>query len=160
MGSSKTPIAYYLSYNLELPIFNNDAIRTEVREDLLRFDPDEYIARKEKRLKNLISQKRSFIHDASIDRQWPKFKQSLEENSYLWFIISINISEAFLKKTYEAKGYTVLDVLPKNIQEHTDFVKNYRDDIGLNIDDDTYPQRLDLSLKGVEKWMRENEIKR
>jgi len=32
-GSSKTPISNYLSTKLLLPVFNNDAIRTEVIED-------------------------------------------------------------------------------------------------------------------------------
>lgn len=42
IGSGKSPIANYLSYKLNLPIFNNDTIRTEVREDLLKMDVEEY----------------------------------------------------------------------------------------------------------------------
>ncbi len=34
VGSGKTPISNYLSYKLNLPIYNNDAIRSEVIEDL------------------------------------------------------------------------------------------------------------------------------
>ena len=40
VGSSKTSIAHFLSSRFGLPIFNNDAIRTEVLEDLGVFDED------------------------------------------------------------------------------------------------------------------------
>ena len=33
VGSSKTPISNYLSTKLNLPIFNNDAIRSEIIEN-------------------------------------------------------------------------------------------------------------------------------
>jgi cytidylate kinase len=41
VGSSKTPISNYLSSRLNLPIFNNDTIRSEVIEDLGVFDNKE-----------------------------------------------------------------------------------------------------------------------
>lgn len=50
VGSSKTPISNYLSTKLNLPIFNNDAIRSEVIEDLGIFDSEEHLKRRNARL--------------------------------------------------------------------------------------------------------------
>jgi adenylylsulfate kinase-like enzyme len=54
VGSSKTPISNYLSIKLNLPIFNNDAIRSEVIEDLGFFDSNEHIKRRNSRLEEII----------------------------------------------------------------------------------------------------------
>lgn len=51
IGSGKSPIANYLSYKFNLPVFNNDIIRTEVKEDLLRMDEEEYERRRSQRKK-------------------------------------------------------------------------------------------------------------
>lgn len=75
MGSSKSPIANYLSYNLNLPVLNNDCIRVEVTEDLSFLDQEEYERRKTERVNALINSEINFIYDASIDRIWPKFKE-------------------------------------------------------------------------------------
>lgn len=42
VGSGKTPIAYYLSWNLALPILNNDSMRTETQEDRGELDMQTY----------------------------------------------------------------------------------------------------------------------
>ncbi len=72
-GSSKTPITNYLSGKFGLPIFNNDSIRTEVTEDLLKFSEEEFRQRSLKRLNDLFNQGDSFILDASIDREWKNY---------------------------------------------------------------------------------------
>ena len=64
VGSSKTPIAHFLSLRFGLPIFNNDAIRTEVLEDLGVFDEEEYKRRRDTRLKELAEKNVSFITKA------------------------------------------------------------------------------------------------
>ncbi len=74
IGSSKTPIATYLSYKFGLPIFNNDALRSEIIEDFREFREDEYISRRNARCLELIESKKSFIFDASVDREWAKMQ--------------------------------------------------------------------------------------
>jgi adenylylsulfate kinase-like enzyme len=54
VGSSKTPITNYLSGQLNLPVLNNDAIRTEVLEDLGEFNFDEYIKRRNERAESIL----------------------------------------------------------------------------------------------------------
>lgn len=54
IGSSKSPIANYLSISLGLPIFNNDSIRSEVTEDLGILDSKEYLKRRNKRFQELL----------------------------------------------------------------------------------------------------------
>ena len=80
VGSSKTPIAHHLSYTFNLPIFNNDTIRTEVAEDLLQFDNEEFRKRARKRIKNIVDRDLPFIYDASVDRTWEEIKQILINN--------------------------------------------------------------------------------
>lgn len=79
-GSSKTPIATYLSGKFGLPIFNNDSIRTEVTEDLLKFNEEEFRQRSLKRLNDLFNQGDSFILDASIDREWKNYQECLSNS--------------------------------------------------------------------------------
>lgn len=74
VGSSKTPIANYLSCKLNLPVFNNDAIRSGVIEDLGMLDTKVYEKRRDERLKEIIKNKISFICDASIDRSFRSWK--------------------------------------------------------------------------------------
>ena len=61
IGSGKTPIAYYLSWNLRLPILNNDSMRVETQEDEGELITDVYISKKDKRLKDIIDRKIDFI---------------------------------------------------------------------------------------------------
>lgn len=72
IGSSRTSIAYYLSWKLNIPIFNNDSIRTEVIEDTGLLNIQEYEKRRDERLKEIVEKNISFIYDASVDREWGK----------------------------------------------------------------------------------------
>ena len=149
-GSSKTPIAYYLSWNLGLPIYNNDAIRTEVQEDLLKFDQELYLKRRDERGKRLISSGRSFIYDASVDREWSHLSELLKENDYKFFIISLDLSRELIEKLYEAKGYKETpEGLNLLLQQHQVFLKNQQELIGIHISDSDFSNRLELSLDAV-----------
>ena len=81
-GSSKTPIANYISIQFNLHVLNNDTIHTEVREDLLVFDETEYIKRRNERIEVALKRNKSFIYDASIDRNWIEKNQEFNKHGY------------------------------------------------------------------------------
>lgn len=152
IGSSKSPIANYLSFNIGYPIFNRDIIRTEVREDLGKFDKEEFEKRSKERLLTLIEKEENFILDASIDRKYERYSEHL--NRYNPFLISIDISRELLDNIYEYKGYTLSgEPLDRNYQEHKDFVSKYSNVIDLSINDENFEDRLEISLKAVEGWL-------
>lgn len=152
IGSSKTPIAYYLSWNLGLPILNNDSIRTEVTEDYDGFNEAEYLRRRDERTDTLIRGGKSFIYDASVDRYWGDRKHMLADAGYKTFIISLDLSKEKLQKIHGSKGYT-LDDIDKYIDDHEQLLQNYSDDVGLYISDDNFNKRLKVSLEAVSKWL-------
>jgi adenylylsulfate kinase-like enzyme len=98
VGSSKTPIANFLSTKLNLPIFSNDAIRSEVIEDLGKLDQEGYIKRRNDRLTAIAKSGMAFIYDASVDREWMDLKMHLVDYGYDWYIISLDLSKKLLKR--------------------------------------------------------------
>lgn len=156
MGSSKTPIAHYLSYKLSLPILNHDILRREVGEDLLEFIQEKYEEKRDERLLDLLKRGASFIYDASIDRSWREnnLKRKLIKFGYRYFIISIDLSGEFLKKLYKVKGYQDLEGLNRTVNDHNAFLDEYGDIVGVNISDENFKNRLKLSLEAVENWMK------
>jgi len=128
VGSLKTPISNYLSTKLLLPIFNNDAIRSEVIEDIDIFDNEEYIKRRDSRLEEILKNVNlnSFIYDASVDREWEKLKKKLISYNYDFLIINLDLSKIFLEKLYKAKKYfKSLEHIDKLIQDHNNFINQY-----------------------------------
>ncbi|MFA6099544.1 MAG: hypothetical protein WC750_01540 [Patescibacteria group bacterium] len=155
VGSSKTPIATYLSWNLGLPIFNNDAIRSEVSEDLGKFDVEVYTQRRQERGVTLINSGISFIKDSSVDRAWPFAKPKLLEKGYRCFIISLDLSKELMEKLHKAKGYNEsLERLDSMMADHENFLSQFKDDVGFSITDDNFGQRLELCLGAVREWMK------
>ena len=155
VGSSKTPIAFYLSYTFNLPMFNTDAIRSEVREDLLGYNVKEYKKRRDKRLKGIIDKGNSFILDASIDREWVNYKKLVDESNYKIFIISIDLSKDFLIKLFKAKNYEAIDKLDGWIKDHQDFLVQYGTIVNLHITDKNFKDRLQISSDAFKKWLKE-----
>lgn len=153
VGSSKSPTAHYLSWNIGFPIQSNDAMRIEVTEDLLRFDADEYSRRLNQRAKEILSSGRSFIYDASVDRKWSKLDGWLKEYDYESFVISLDFSRSLIERIHAAKGYQEAHRLDALMQEHADFLKNYGDVVNLHINDEQFPDRLELSLIAVKDWL-------
>ncbi len=152
-GSSKTPIAYYLSWNLGLPIFNNDGIRTEVQEDRLKtgLETDLYYRRRDERLTLLLSSGCSFIYDASIDRRYAELDELLQKYHYSLFIISLNLSAGLLAKMASAKGYSRPPALVNRWgKEHEEFWKVNQDRVDCVITDDNFPNRLVTALRAVQ----------
>ena len=153
-GCSKSPVAHYLSWNLGLPIFNHDVIRTEVIEDTLipGWNSDEYYKRRDERGDQILNSKKNFIYDVSIDRRWLDIKPKLKERGYSWFIISFNLSPELLAKTDKAKGYTASqETVNRWYEEHQRFWEQYQDEVDFVIDDKNFHNRLGLTLKNVKK---------
>lgn len=152
IGSSKTPIANYLSTKLNLPVFNNDAVRVEVTEDFGKFDSVEHIKRRDKRLKEITKSGISFICDLSVDREWMTLKKLLVKNKYTWLIISLDLSKQFLVKLYKAKGYSdSLSILDKFWIDHDNFIKINDSEIGLHITDVDFKNRCEISFRKARK---------
>ena len=154
IGTSKTPIAYYLSTALQLPIFNNDAIRTEVIEDRGFFDEEDFNNRRADRLREIINVKTSFIGDFSIDREWKNYRHVLAQAGYSCFIISIDLGRKYIERLYAVKKYDEsLQRLDQFMSDHEAFLRDYGADVGLHITDDLFPQRLELSLGACRDWL-------
>lgn len=156
VGSSKTPIAYYLSWKLNLPIFNNDSIRTEVIEERGSLVESEYLKRRDDRICQISESSLSFIYDASVDRVW-KDKKALwqEELGYKVFIISLDLSKSFLENLYSAKKYNeTLLRIDELIEDHDVFIDQNDCDVGLHISDRDFNDRLEMSYQSVLIWLK------
>ncbi|NQV12607.1 hypothetical protein HQ524_04555 [Candidatus Uhrbacteria bacterium] len=154
VGSSKTPTSHYLSCNLGLPILNNDTIRTEVIEDLGEFDEEKYVKRRDERIRQAIAGNDVLIYDASVDREWGKFKSELVNNNVEFFIISFDLSKGLLGNLYNTKGYDdSLLRLDDLVAEHERFLSEYSEDVGVRIDDDAFADRMELVLVAVGGWL-------
>lgn len=154
IGSGKSPIANYLSYKLNLPIFNNDTIRTEVREDLLKMDVEEYQKRRDKRISEILHSGLSFIYDASIDRVWKEYKQTILDQGYVPFVVSLDFSREKLIEIYKAKEYTAFADLDRTFKDHQLFLKEYHKDISIRLEDKDFNDRLETVLAEAEKFIR------
>jgi adenylylsulfate kinase-like enzyme len=150
IGCSKTTVANYLSYKLNLPILNNDAIRAEVAADLKIFDQEEYVKRRDKRLNEIFKKGTSFIYDASIDREYKQFSEMMKKNGYRYKIISFDLSEVFLRGLYAVKGCRKsLARLKAVINDHDNFLKNSGLKISAHITDKNFKNRLKISYSAV-----------
>ena len=158
VGSSKTPIANYLSTKLSLPVFNNDAIRSEIIEDLGVFNDNEHAKRRNARLGEIIKNGHFFICDASIDREWTDFKEQLISHGYDFFINSIDLSKNLLTKFYKAKKYLEsLERIDELIQDHDNFLSQYSDDINIHITDKNFINRMQIAYDEVSKYLESKD---
>jgi len=155
-GSSKTPIANFLSPMLNLPVINNDAIRSEVIADLGVFDEKEFRKRVDERIKYMLESNLSCIYDASIDRAFREERKMIEllKEHYNFFIISLDFSKELLNKVYNSKGCDT-SVLDKYIKDHEEFLKHHSDEVNLSLKDEDFPDRLKISLEAAKNWMKD-----
>ena len=159
-GTSKTPIAHYLSCKFNLPILSTDQIRYEVREDLLADSinrPDalkEFNKRRDARFEQLLMAKTAFILDGSIDRRWAETKKVLEAAGYVWFMINIELTKPFLIKLYESTGRTEFanELMDRYLAQHNEFLDMFSSDINLQIEDKTFADRLEASAQALAAW--------
>ncbi|OGH08079.1 MAG: hypothetical protein A2171_01240 [Candidatus Levybacteria bacterium RBG_13_35_9] len=153
VGTSKTPIAHFLSSKLSLSIYSNDAIRSEVAEDLLFFDQKEYVKRRDKRLEEIFKKGNSFIVDASIDREWDNYKKLINKSNYKIFIISIDLSKDLLIKLFKAKNYEAIDKLDGWIKDHKEFLEKNKNLVNFHITEKNFKDRLQLSFEKLQEWI-------
>lgn len=163
-GSSKTIISNYLSAKFLLPIFNNDQLRFEVKEDMMAADinrPDvlaEYEKRYRQRLDELLSTGHPMILDGSIDRRWSVTKEHLDKFNYKHYMIEMAFSEAFLKNFFLDTGRAkFLDKLPKYLIDHQKFLDDYSTEISLRITDNRFKDRLKIAAEGVQDFINSLE---
>ena len=151
----KSPITNYISTKLWLPVFDTDAIRSEVVEDLMKFDEIEINKRIKERLNSVIEDWKSFIYDASIDRTRWILKKILIKNNYKFFIISIDLDRDTLLSFYKAKSYSEsIKMIDKVYEDHQKFLKDFWEDIDMHIDIKTYKNRLKNVYRAVNKWIQ------
>jgi hypothetical protein len=154
VGSSKSPISFYLSARFGLPIYNTDVIRTEVIEDLNVLNEEEFTKRRDARLKDVLELGNSFILDASLDRLFGSYKEAFMESGYDHFIISMDLSGDLLAKLYRAKGYTEsLNRLDQLLADHDNFLKEHGEIVDLHITDSEFNDRLKISEEAFSKWL-------
>lgn len=157
-GTSKTPVAYYLSWEFSLPIFSHDAIRNEVKEDLLVDDinaPEalkEFEKRAAERREQLLGSGKPVIFDSSVDRKWATQKEQLESRGYSWYLINFELSKPFIENLYKAKDYN-LDVLDHYLGQHKEFMDEHASDVSLEINDGNFSERLSLADSRVRKFI-------
>lgn len=157
VGSSKSPIANYLSGQLNLPVFNNDIIRTEVQEDIGRFNEEQYKKRRDERAEAILKSGASFIYDASVDREWLSLRQWLVQAEYECFIISLDLSKDLLIRLYEVKGYKESrQRLDQLLLEHQNFLNQHFTEIGVHITDEQFSDRLSIALSAAKHFMGSN----
>lgn len=155
----KSPITNYISTKLWLPVFDTDAIVSEVCEDFLKKDWDEIKKRKEERLNLVIEGWRSFICDCSVDRIRWNLKETLIKNQYKYFIISIDLDKETLLKFYTVKSYyESMERIDKVYEEHQKFLKEFSDDVNIHINEKNYKDRLDNVYKVVSQRMENFKI--
>jgi len=151
----KSPVANYLSINLDLPILNSDNIRSEVIEDLGYLDEDVFRSRLKERFLELVSNDKSFILDASVDRRWWEIKELLEKRKYTYYIISFDITRDFLETLYKNKGYhNFLPDIERYISDHKKFMEKYGQDVYITITDENYLSRLEIVTVAVNKMIK------
>jgi len=155
-GSSKSPIAQYLSCELGWPILGNDPIRNEIKEDLLQntFDRAEMDKRAVERLARLIGRGQNFIFDSSSDRRWLDFLDNFNDHPYHIGVISIDLSPEFYSQIIEAKQYALDKTAQQTyLRHHEDFLGKYPETVICHITDQTFRDRLALSLQAVETFI-------
>lgn len=153
-GTSKTQIAYYLSWNLDLPIFSNDSIRFEMKDDLGELNKEGYEKRRNNRVDRILTMKRSFIYDSSQDREWKRLKVKLENAGFKWFVISLDFSKSFITERYKAKDISWNEYMDQWIQEHKEFLDKFGKDVGLHITEKDFVDRLEVSCKAVKNFIK------
>lgn len=160
-GSSKSIIAHYLSCEFNLPIFNNDIIRSEVKEDLLAENINiphvlaEYNKRVVDRHEHVLDLQRPVILDASVDRLWgTKTRQQLIDHGYDRYLISLDWSFEFMANLYaKTLRPKAIEQLPGYQKQHETFLADYAQDINLHLNDQDFINRNILASEALQKFL-------
>lgn len=131
-----------------------DAIRLEVREDLLKDKSDDPEVRKEflkrayERYQPLLQEGVCFIDDSSADRSWKQKPDDqyfqLKQFDYDFFIISMDLSKDFIRKLHAANKSASQDKLEEYFEDHHEFLRLYSNDVSVTITDDNFLDRMNV----------------
>jgi predicted kinase len=162
-GTSKSIVAFYLSGEFGLPMFNNDQLRYEVKEDLLADNinrPDalaEFEKRITRRVDELLSTKRPIILDGSVDRRWPERKAQLDKHGYRHFLINMELSPEFIENLWIKTGrqHLIDTYLYPYIPAHQAFLENYRQEINVEINDANFKDRNQVAADTLRAFINE-----
>jgi hypothetical protein len=159
-GSCKTPIVNHLSPVFDLPVFNNDQLRFEIREDLMINSINipkvlkQYNIRVKKIRNEILSSGKSIILDSSVDRKWPELKEELIEHEYTWFLISIDFSVKFMTELYVSTGrLRAVEELQAYDKQHQEFLLKYSQDVGLNLKDKDFINRAQICIDAIRQFV-------
>jgi hypothetical protein len=160
--SSKTTIINHLSPTFGLPVFGNDQLRYEVKEDLMVNDInvpqalEQYNTRVEKERLKILEFGKSIIFDCSVDRRWAEYKELLSKTGYSWFLISLDFSKEFMAKLYTATGLNwAAEELDAYHKQHQDFLAKFADDASLHLTDKDFQNRVQICVDAVSQFIAE-----
>jgi predicted kinase len=162
-GTSKSIIAFYLSGKFGLPMFNNDQLRFEVKEDLLADNinrPDalaEFERRLTERVDEILSTKRPIILDGSVDRRWVERKAQLDKHGYGYFLINMELSPEFIENLWIMTGRQALisKYLYPYIPDHQKFLEHWHDEINLEINDRNFMDRNKIAAVALQEFVKD-----
>jgi hypothetical protein len=149
-------VAQFLACELSWPLFANDVVRNEVREDQLQpeLDQQEYTDRMVTRVKSLARKNQNFVYDASSDRHWDKLLQNFEPDQYRFAVISFDLSGTFYRELLQAKNYNLSEAqITGYITDHEIFLQRTDVPIIHQITDINFGQRLTNSLQAVQHFL-------
>jgi len=88
-------------------------------------------------------------------------KEKLTLFNYDFFIVSLDLSKELLIKLYQSKRYFIdLKRINELIQDHNNFLDQYLKDVGLQIKDGDFINRMQISYSGVKDYLeRKNNIR-
>lgn len=160
-GSSKSIVAFYLSGKFGLPIFNNDQLRYEVREDLLvdsiniPHALEEFEKRLKQRVDEILAKGKPIIIDGSVDRRWIERKKQLQDFNYEWFLIDMELSKEFLTNLFNKTGRAefVTTQLDDYLKQHEEFIDKYSSDVSIYIKDEDFKNRNEIAAEALSEFI-------
>ena len=157
-GCGKSPVANYLSWKFNLPRMENDALRNEVRGDMMDnlLNPDvraEYNRRLKERYDELNTLGWSFVDDCSIDRTW-KSRDEWFSPARVPFIISFDLSYEFIKNRYSLGKVPQLDHLRRWVDDHDVFLAEFGKQVNVHITEENYKDRISICENALRDFLK------
>lgn len=154
-GCGKTPVATNLSWQLGWGVFSTDAIRSELSETwgYPVLNQPEFKEFRDQRFLQALNLGNNLIIDASVDRTWEQKRAELAGRRAEFFIISFDLKEDFLEQLFKIKGYAATEYIPGWVQDHQNFLNKYGQDVGFRVNEENYPDRINLCYRAVRAWL-------
>ncbi len=113
-----------------------------------------FINRKDGYLNKLLAKGRSVIYDASVDRTWQAFKQRLEQEGYITFLISFDLSPEFVKKLgTSASSLIDSDAMEVYFTQHKKFLDAHGSTVDVHLTDKNFADRFDICIKAIDDML-------